>query len=65
MNTVGEFFEKVFLNEFHNIRIKSADKDSVICEFANMLDMERYGVENMEIKDFATDWENRIYILWV
>lgn len=65
MNTVGEFFDKVFLNEYHNIRVKSSDTDTILYEFDNISDMERYGVANETIKDFATDWNNRIYILWI
>ena len=65
MNTVGKFFEKALLNGFNSIKIKSADKDSVICEFSNMKDMERYGIKDKEIKDFGTDWENKTYILWI
>lgn len=65
MNTIGEFFEHVFLNEYHNIRVKSSETDAIICEFDNSYDMERYGVENKTIKSFATDWNNRIYILWI
>lgn len=65
MNTVEKFFEKVLLNEFHNIRIKSAEKDSIICEFNTLQEMERSGIKDKEIVDFATDWDNKIYILWI
>lgn len=65
MNTVGEFFSKVLLNDYHNIRVKSADIDKIICEFNNCSDMEKYDVENRVIQEFATDWTNKIYILWV
>lgn len=65
MNTVKKFVETVLLNGFNSIRIKSADKNSVICEFNNIIDMERYGVKDKEIIDFGTDWENKIYILWI
>lgn len=65
MNTVKEFFEKVFLNEYHNIRVKSSDTDKVICEANSLEDIIFFGVEDKTINDFATDWEKRTYILWV
>lgn len=65
LNTVDDFFEKVFLNEYHNIRIKSSENDQVICEFDNHEGMQRYEVADKAIKEFATDWKNKIYILWI
>lgn len=65
MNTVGDFFEKVFLNEYHNLRIKSSETDTIICEFDSLAGLEKYQVADKTIKEFSTDWENRIYILWI
>lgn len=65
MNTVRGFWDKVFLNEFHHIRIKDSKTDKILCEFKDSKGFEKSGVKDKEILEFATDWENRIYILWV
>lgn len=60
--TVQEFFDMVFTNEFHNIRLKSKETDKALIEFSN-------GVPdayvNKKITGLATDWDARIYILWI
>lgn len=65
MNTVREFFEKVALNEYHNIRLKSEKTDCSLCEFNDYKGLDSCGYADDTIKEFATDWNKRIYILWV
>ena len=55
----------VFLNEYHNIRVKSSETDKTITEFSRSTEVKDESLLDKEIKEFATDWEKRIYILWV
>lgn len=60
--TVQEFFDMIFTNEFHNIRLKSKETDKALIEFSN-------GVPDIYsdkiITGLATDWDARIYVLWI
>ena len=60
--TVQKFFDMVFTNEYHNIRLKSDNTDKVLIEFSREVPD---SFADREIKGFATDWEKHIYILWV
>lgn len=60
--TVSDFFDMVFTNEYHNIRLKSSEKDKTITEFSNGVP-DKYA--DSVINGFATDWDKRIYILWI
>lgn len=63
--TVVAFFDMVFLNEYHNIRVKSRETDKIIVEFNKIKGKKVENILEKEIKEFATDWENHTYILWV
>ena len=63
--TVGQFYDMVFLNEYHNIRVKSSETDKTITEFSRSTEVKDESLLDKEIKEFAPDWEKRIYILWV
>lgn len=60
--TVGEFFDMVSLNEYHNIRLKDDETDKVVEEFSNGVADAYF---NKVIKGIATDWIERVYILWI
>lgn len=60
--TVQQFFDMIFCNEYHNIRLKSQETDKSLVEFSNGVPDE---FSNQEIKGFATDWYEKIYILWI
>lgn len=62
---VKEFFEMVCFNEYHNIRLKSDKTDLVITEFSKITDNVDEELLNAKIKNFATDWYKKIYILWI
>lgn len=63
--TVRAFYDMVFLNKYHNIRVKASETDKVIVEFDRARGEKVKSILDKEIREFATDWENRIYILWV
>lgn len=63
--TIKQFYDMVFLNSYHNIRVKSSETDKVIAEFSKTTGKKAQSLLDKEIKEFATDWEKRIYILWV
>jgi hypothetical protein len=60
--SVKEFFEMIRWNEYHNVRLIDNDIDKVIIEFSDEAPS-RYACET--IKGFASDWEHRIYIIWI
>ena len=59
---VNEFFEMVRWNEYHNIRLKCTKSDCILTEFNDEVPT-KYA--DMQIKGFATDWYEKIYILWI
>ena len=63
--TVGQFYEMVMLNKNHNLKIKSQETDKIICNIHDLDSLERSKLEKKEIKMFATDWENKVYVIWV
>ena len=60
--TVQQFFDMIFCNEYHNIRLKLQETDKSLVEFSNGVPDK---FTNCEIKGFATDWDAKIYILWI
>ena len=65
MKTVLDFYDTVMYNENHKIRIKSGQTDLVLAYFEDYEGLEKSGYKDSVITGFATDWENKIYILWV
>lgn len=63
--TVAEFFDMVMTNEYHKICIKSAKTDSILDYFESVDGFEKSKYGFRKIVDFATDWKERVYILWV
>lgn len=65
MITVADFWDMIMLNEFHNVLIKSVDTDDRLVYVEDSEALQRSKYDNYVIKHLATDWENRVYILWV
>lgn len=65
MITVSQFYEMVMLNEWHILEIKSHDTDAKIDGIIRVEHLENSPYKDYEIKHFATDWNKRVYILWV
>lgn len=59
---VEEFFEMIRWNEFHNVRLKDEKSDITLAEFSDDVP-EMYGSKT--IRGIASDWDARIYILWI
>ena len=63
--TVEQFYEMVMFNQYHNIYVKSEASDEIIYTIKTVDDLMRCPYSHNFIKNFATDWETRFYILWV
>ena len=63
--TVSQFYDMIMFNEFHNIYVKSEETDGKIDTIIRAEQLDNSPFKDCEIKGFATDWENRFYIIWV
>lgn len=63
--TVLEFMRMIEFNESHRIRVKDSEGEHIILETSDFATVEKSIVRYLEIKEFSTDWFNRVYILWV